>query len=202
MRTRTHLISSIALGLALYPGRPLQSGVVAAAGTLVDLDHLLVYVFHTGDWSVVGALRYDAYRHRDQGWGDTRPRYGSMRSWLHRPELSLPLFWTLAARWAWLRPLTYGLSLHLLLDHYDAPLRMILELRARRICPHCGNPSRERLVVYRSRWRYQIACRSCIVQSLRARRGPHPAQDGLWYTDSIDGNGHLPAESQEAMNGR
>jgi hypothetical protein len=201
MRTRTHLISSLVLGLALYPRQPLRSATVAAAGTLLDLDHLLSYVFHTGDWSIVGALRYDAYRHHDLDWGDNRPRYGSMRSWLHRPELSLPLLWTLTARWPWLRALAYGLSLHLLLDHYDAPLRTIIELRAGGVCPRCGGTSRERLVVYRNRWRYRITCRTCIAQTLRARRGPHPAQDCLWYTDNGDDNGQLPAESQEAMNG-
>ena len=70
MRFPTHLLSSLAVGLAVYPRQPLRLAALVAAGTLVDLDHLLLYSLHTGDWSVVGALRYDRYRNRRIKLGD------------------------------------------------------------------------------------------------------------------------------------
>jgi hypothetical protein len=174
MRSRTHLISSVAVGLALYPDQPARIAAVAAAGTLVDVDHLLIYALQTGDWSVVGALRYDRYRHRDYGWGDNRPRYGSLRSWLHRPELTLPLIWTLAAIWPALRPIAYGLSLHLLLDHVYTPAYALAWLRARGVCQRCGATGR-RLSVHPGRQRrLQAICRACLTRARLARRGPHP----------------------------
>jgi hypothetical protein len=134
MRFRTHLLTSVLAGVALYPRRPARLAALVAAGTLVDLDHLLLYWLQTGDWSVVGALRYDRYRHRGAGAGDTRPRYGSLRSWLHEAWLVLPPLWLGAAGHPALRPAAVGLSLHLLLDHYDLPWRYAARRRAGGLC--------------------------------------------------------------------
>lgn len=108
MRLRTHLLTSSALGLALYPRRPERLAALVAAGTLIDLDHLVLYALRTGDWSAVGALRYNRYRGRRYTAGDTRPRYGSLRSWLHNPWLALPLAWAWAGACPAARPLALG----------------------------------------------------------------------------------------------
>ncbi|GAB4447514.1 MAG: hypothetical protein OHK0015_51660 [Chloroflexi bacterium OHK40] len=172
MRFRTHLLASFAVGLALFPQRPLRLAATVAAGTLIDLDHLLLYGLHTGDWSIVGALRYDRYRHRGAEAGDSRPRYGSLRSWLHEPALLLPLAALAGARPA-MRPLAAGLGLHLLLDHYDWPWRVRARLRAGGVCGVCGRRGR-RLRVSRSgppgAWRYQARCAACSERAARAGR--------------------------------
>ncbi|RRR65379.1 MAG: hypothetical protein EI684_23355 [Candidatus Viridilinea halotolerans] len=116
MRLRSHLLLSAALGFTLYPRQPGQVLLVVAAGTLVDVDHLILYGLRSGDWSIVGAWRYDCYRHGLIPPGDHRPRYGSLRSWLHQPLLTLPLLGLLVRRWPGLRPVAYGVALHLLLD--------------------------------------------------------------------------------------
>lgn len=172
MRLRTHLLSSALLGVALYPRRPLRAAAVTLAGTLLDLDHLLLYALQTGDWSAVGALRYDRYRHRGQGPGDTRPRYGSLRSPFHEPWLLLPL-WALAAGRPWLRPVALGLSLHLLLDQYDSPRRLLARLRARGRCFACGRRGRL-LSIHRfggpQGKRYVALCQACTETTARNGR--------------------------------
>lgn len=185
MRFRTHLLSSALAGLALYPRRPASAAAVVLAGTLLDLDHLLLYAARTGDWSVAGALRYDAYRHRRIRTGDTRPRYGQLRSWLHEPWLLLPPMWAAAARRPALRPVALGLSLHLLLDRWDEPWRLGARLRAGACCDGCGRRGLRRQI-YRSgrlgSYTYGYLCRAC-ADALMTRRArpeapppppPHP----------------------------
>lgn len=185
MRFRTHLITSALAGLALYPRRPGRAAALALAGTLVDFDHLLLYAARTGDWSVTGALRYDSYRHRQIRPGDTRPRYGSMRSWLHMPWLLLPPLWAAASRRPALRPVALGLSLHLFLDHWDLPLQLAARARAGGRCDMCGRRGL-RLAVHRSgrlgSYSYRVLCRACAVRAMtrpaaapaRGARGAHP----------------------------
>lgn len=164
MRSRDHLVLSAAAGLALYGWRPVPLAALIAAGTLLDGDHVLRYALVTGDWSAVGALRYDRYRHRRWQAGDNRPRYGSMRSALHRPWLVLPALWGMALRYPGLRPIAYGISLHLLLDHLDSPQRLLAVARTRGVCPSCGRNDR-RLGTdwgWRNGKRYLlVACRAC-----------------------------------------
>lgn len=164
MRLRTHLLTSLALGLALYPRRPEHLAALVAAGTLIDLDHLVLYGLRTGDWSTVGALRYNRYRGRNYTTGDTRPRYGSLRSWLHNPWLALPLAWAWAGACPAVRPLALGLSLHLLLDHVDLPWRIQARLCSGGACQSCRCRG-ARLSVYRFRHaagvRYLALCRAC-----------------------------------------
>ncbi|PDW00309.1 hypothetical protein [Candidatus Viridilinea mediisalina] len=128
MHIRSHIIISAIVGFALYPRQPKQMLIVTAAGTLVDLDHLVLYALRSGDWSIVGALRYDRYRHGYVHQGDNRPRYGSLRSWLHQPMVTLPLLWSITRQWPQLRPLAYGISLHLLLDHLHTLIYILLVL--------------------------------------------------------------------------
>jgi len=147
MQLKAHLAASAALALALYPRRPLRAAALVAAGTLIDLDHLLLYAAQTGDWTVSGALRYDRYRHRAPTRGDSRPRYGPLRSLIHEPLLLLPAVWLLARRRPALRPAALGLSLHLLLDYLLWPRDLRIRLRARGRCELCGRPYGRRLLV-------------------------------------------------------
>ncbi|MCS6881240.1 MAG: hypothetical protein RMK84_02965 [Oscillochloridaceae bacterium] len=189
MHPCTHLLISSALGLALYPRRLEHLAALVAAGTLIDLDHMALYGLRTGDWSVVGALRYNRYRGRRYTAGDTRPRYGSLRSWLHNPWLALPLAWAWTGAYPAARPLALGLSLHLLLDHVDMPRRIQARLRARGACQSCGRRG-ARLEVHRFRHaagtRYLALCRACWHRTIRAgRTGPaRRRQPMLWYTTS------------------
>lgn len=175
MRFHTHLITSALTGLALYPRRPVSAGMLLLAGTLLDADHLLLYIAQTGDWSITGALRYDRYRHRKIRAGDTRPRYGSLRSWLHEPWLLLPPLWALAARRPTIRPIALGLSLHLLLDRWDWPLQLVTLARARGRCERCLR-DRRRLSVQRfgrfGSYRYRALCRACADHALLHRPTP------------------------------
>ena len=95
MRFRTHLLAAAAVGLVTYPRSPARVALVAAGGVLIDIDHYILYAMRSGDWSLAGALGYEIRRHSAQRQGDTRPRYGSLRSILHRPLLTLPVAWLL-----------------------------------------------------------------------------------------------------------
>lgn len=179
MRFRTHLITSALAGLALYPRRPARAAALVLAGTLLDVDHLLLYVARTGDWSVAGALRYDTYRHGQIRPGDTRPRYGPMRSWLHEPWLLLPPVWAAAARRPALRPLAVGLSLHMLLDHWDLPWRLGARVRAGDSCDSCRRRGLRRRVHRSGRlgsYRYRLLCEPCADKAMvrRPAGAAHP----------------------------
>jgi hypothetical protein len=138
VRFRTHLLSAAVAGLALYPRHPGRAALVTLGGVALDVDHFLLYAIRSGDWSLAGGLRYERRRHTPIRPGDTRPRYGSLRSALHRPLLTLPLVWLLALAWPPLRPVAAGLTLHLALDiavpHYDPRLWH----RAGGRCESCG----------------------------------------------------------------
>src|SRR6266508_355954 len=119
MRLRTHILTSTLLAAALYSRAPRRAALLALGGVLLDADHYLVYALRSGDWSPLGALRYDRRRHLPRTAADTRPHYGSLRSPAHRAQLTLPLAWLLAWRWPAARPLAIGVTLHLALDfHY------------------------------------------------------------------------------------
>lgn len=139
MRLRTHLLASALAGIAIYPRSPRRAALLTLAGGLVDADHYLVYALRSGDWNLIGALRYDRRRSRPIRPGDTRPRYGPLRSIIHRARLILPMAWLLSRRWPALRPIAAGLTLHLALDTY-----MMLSFdwrvwrRARNRCERCG----------------------------------------------------------------
>lgn len=123
MHFRTHLIASALTGLVLYPRSPHRAALVAAGGVLIDLDHYVLYALRSGDWNLMGALGYDRRRHRRFRPGDTRPRYGSLRSIVHRPLITLPLLWLICLFRPALWPFAIGMMLHLALDvhvpHYD-----------------------------------------------------------------------------------
>src|SRR5678809_250675 len=98
MRLRTHLLASTLFGIALYPRSPRRAALVALAGVAVDLDHYVLFALRSGDWNLIGALRYDRRRGRRVRPGDTRPRYGALRSIVHRAALTIPLAWLFARR--------------------------------------------------------------------------------------------------------
>jgi hypothetical protein len=127
MRFRTHLLISAAAGAALYPRAPWRASLVALGGVLLDVDHYVLYALRSGDWNPVGALRYNRRRKRRIRPGDTRPHYGSLRSVLHLPPLTLPLMWLLSRRWPASRPFALGVALHLLLDGLPEGLKKIPE---------------------------------------------------------------------------
>lgn len=178
MRFRTHLLSSLAVGLALYPLRPARLAALVAAGTLIDLDHLWLYSLRTGDWSPVGALRYNRYRHRRARAGDNRPRYGPLRSWLHLPLLVLPPCWAAAGAHPALRPLAVGLTLHLLLDYAHWPAYQGALLRARGVCPSCRRGGGRLYLIFSDETgSYQALCRAC-AQATGAVLPPAPRAPG------------------------
>jgi len=128
MRFRSHLLAAAAVGLALYPRAPWRAALTILSGVALDTDHFLLYALRSGDWNPVGALRYDRWRHHPPRRGDTRPRYGSLRSVAHEPQITLPLVWLAALLWSPLRPVAVGLTVHLALDlhlpHYDWRIRL------------------------------------------------------------------------------
>ena len=159
MRFRTHAITSALIGIAFYPRSPLRAAAVLLSGTLIDVDHYVLYAFRTGDWSVTGALAYDRYRHRIRIVGDTRPRYGPLRSWLHNPLL-LPPLWDVTARHPSLRPVMIGMTLHMLLDYIWWPRYTLAFWRAGSRCECCGRSDR-RLTLHRSRHGDSVRCVEC-----------------------------------------
>ena len=138
MRLRTHLLAATLAGVALYPRSPRRAALVVLGGVAVDLDHYLLYALRSGDWSLVGALRYDRRRGQPRRPGDTHPRYGALRSVIHHATLTLPLAWAIAGRYPALRPLAAGVTLHLAMD--VSPLRFDWRVwrRARGHCERCG----------------------------------------------------------------
>lgn len=172
MRFRTHLLTSALAGIALYPRAPRRAALVALGGVLLDIDHYLLYALRTGNWSLIGALRYDRWRSQPARAGDTRPRYGSLRSIFHIARITIPLAWLLSLRWPALRPLAAGVTLHLAMD---APLTLRFDRRvwrrARGRCERCRVGGLELGVYYRlsparggARWALDnraVWCREC-----------------------------------------
>ena len=145
MRFRTHLLASAIVGLALYPRAPRRAALVALAGVAIDIDHYLLYASRSGDWSLIGALRYNRQRSQLRRAGDTRPRYGSLRSVAHRIPLTVPLVWLLARTVPACTPLAIGLTLHLVMDtSWPMLLDYRVWRRARGRCERCGEHRRRR----------------------------------------------------------
>jgi hypothetical protein len=138
MRPHIHALSSALLAAALYPRAPRKAALLLAAGVGLDADHYLLYALRSGDWTPRGAWRYDAWRHEPRDAGDTRVRYGSLRSPAHDARLVLPLAWLLSWRWPALRPIAIGLTLHLALDFPFLRLDWRAWRRAGGRCERCG----------------------------------------------------------------
>jgi hypothetical protein len=138
MRFRTHLLIAAAAGAAIYRRQPLRAALVAVGGVALDLDHFVLYALRSGDWNPFGALAYDRRRKRAPRAGDTRPRYGSLRSSLHRVEIALPLLGLLCARRPALLPFAIGMLIHLLLDQHPPHFDWRAWRRARGRCERCG----------------------------------------------------------------
>lgn len=140
MRFRSHLLAAAAAGLALYPRSPRRVALLTVSGVILDVDHYVLYALRSGDWNPLGALRYNRRRARRIRPGDTRPRYGPLRSVLHRKRLTFPLLWLLSRRWLALRPVAAGIVLHLLLD---TPWMLMFDWRVWRrahgCCERCGS---------------------------------------------------------------
>ncbi|NTV63507.1 MAG: hypothetical protein HGA65_08230, partial [Oscillochloris sp.] len=152
----------------------IRAATLLLSGTLLDIDHLILYALHTGDWSVEGALVYNRYRHHPGELGDARPRYGTLRSWLHKPLLLLPPLWVAASARPALRPVAIGLSLHLLLDYLWWPRYTLAFWRSGRRCESCGRSDRKLTVHWRRTWgdpELRTLCRPCFERSVRASRG-------------------------------
>lgn len=138
VRFRNHLLAAAATGLALFPRSPLRAALTTLGGVALDIDHFLLYALRSGDWNPVGALRYDRRRHRPPRRGDTRPRYGTLRSAAHEPRVTLPLIWLAAILWSPLRPLAVGLTVHLALDVHLPRFNWRVYRRAQGRCERCG----------------------------------------------------------------
>ncbi len=143
MRFQAHLLASAVAGLALHRRDLRKAALLTAAGVLIDVDHLVLYALRSGDWNPLGALRYARYRGRRPRPGDSRPRYGPLRSAAHAPLLTLPLAWLAAHCWPALRPVAQGLTLHLAMDS-DLLLHLDWRIwrRAGGRCERCGEPGR------------------------------------------------------------
>jgi hypothetical protein len=148
MRLRTHIISSALLGAALYPREPRRAALVALGGVLLDVDHYLLYALRSGDWNPLGAWHYNGWRLMPRSTADTRRRYGPLRSIFHRPWLTLPLIWSISARWAAVRPAAIGITLHLALDFPFLQLDRRVWRRAGDCCERCGALGRKRQIIY------------------------------------------------------
>lgn len=176
MRFRTHAITSALAGALLYPRAPARAAALLLSGTLIDADHFVLYALQTGDWSLAGALIYNRYRLAPGPIGDSRPRYGSLRSWLHNPVLTLTPLWLAASRRPALRPVALGLSLHLLLDYILWPRYTLAFWRARGRCERCGRSDRKLTVHWKREWgapELRTLCRPCFERSMRrAAAGP------------------------------
>lgn len=138
MRFREHVLAAVVTGLALYPHSPACVALTAFGGVALDIDHFLLYALRSGDWNPVSALRYDRRRHRPPRRGDTRPRYGSLRSIGHEPLMVLPLVWLVALLWSPLRPIAAGLTVHLALDLHLPRYDWRIHRRANGRCERCG----------------------------------------------------------------
>ena len=170
MRFQTHALISALAGIALYPRSPLRATAVLLSGTLIDVDHFVIYALQTGDWSMTGALVYNRYRHSIGTVGDTRPRYDSLRSWLHNPLLLLPPLWAATLRHPALRPVAIGLTLHMLLDYIWWPRYTLAFWRAGRRCERCGRSDRRLTVHWNRAWagfKMRTLCRRCFEISAR-----------------------------------
>jgi hypothetical protein len=178
MRLRTHLLVSALAGIAIYPRAPRRAVLLTFAGVAVDLDHYLLYALRSGDWNLFGAVRYDRRRGRPIRPGDTRPRYGSLRSVAHRAALTIPLAWLLAGRWPALCPLAAGLTLHLAMDMSPLNFDWRVWRRARGHCEHCGVGGLDLAVWYvrspergGSRWALDNRAAWCSTCAREASRG-------------------------------
>lgn len=138
MRLRAHILASALLAGTLYPRAPLRAALLLVGGVLLDADHYLLYALRSGDWRPTGAWRYDGWRHLPPSSGDTRARYGSLRSIFHRPRITLPLVWLLSRRWPALQPLAIGVTLHLALDLPFLRYDQRIWHRAAGRCERCG----------------------------------------------------------------
>ncbi len=147
MHPRTHFWTSALTAAVVYPRSLRRAALLTMAGVLIDADHLILYALKTGDWSITGALRYNRYRNQPLAPGDTRPRYGSLRSLIHHPLLTLPTIWMLAWHLPMLQPIAWGVSLHLILDHVHLPRYWRIHRQAQGRCAWCGADDR-RLSVY------------------------------------------------------
>lgn len=170
------------MGLTLYWRSPARAALFVVGGVALDLDHLLLYAARSGDWSTAGALRYDRYRHRSPRPGDTRPRYGSLRSILHQPQLTLPLLWLASRAWPELRPLAGGVALHLALDLPFLMFDLRVWRRAGGRCERCGTIGAPRYVFWRRLPRHGgawatlenrvVLCRLCAKEAFAGSEPP------------------------------
>jgi hypothetical protein len=145
MQPHTHLVASALLGLAVYPRSPKRAVIVALSGTLIDIDHYVLYALRSGDWNPIGALRYNRRRRYPIRPGDTRPRYGPLRSIVHHIPLTVPVIWLLAWAFPHLRPTATGVTLHLAMDFpWSMSFDWRVWRRAQGRCERCGRGDRRR----------------------------------------------------------
>ena len=180
MRAHIHLLVSAAAGATIYSRSPKRALLLTLAGVLIDVDHYLLYAMRSGDWSLHGALDYERRRHHSPQEGDTRPRYGSLRSIAHQPQLSLPVLGSLSLVWPLFRPILIGVAIHLALDSYVLPLDIRVWRRAGQRCERCHVPADDCSVFYRrsprrggSRWSLEnrvVLCQSCVHEGWLERQ--------------------------------
>ncbi len=172
MRAHIHLLVSAAAGIAIYPRSPKRAVLLTLAGVLIDVDHYLLYALRSGDWSLHGVVSYAQRRNYAPRQGDTRPRYGPLRSIVHQPLVTLPVLGGLSLSCPLFRPILLGVAIHLALDSYLLPLDLRVWWRAGRRCERCHVPADDCSVYYRrspkrggSRWSLEnrvLLCKGCL----------------------------------------
>ena len=169
MRFHEHLAAGALLALIRHRRDRAAALTCIAGAVLLDLDHYVLYAWRSGDWSPLGAWRYDRYRNHPPQPGDTRPRFGSLRSWLHRPWLAVPLWLLLAAGVPRARPFVAGMLLHLLLDTHWPQFDRAAWRRAAGRCEYCGSAHFER-DVYAIGSSRAVWCADCARAVVSRRR--------------------------------
>lgn len=149
MRFKEHLLAGVAIGLACYRRKPLKAALAILGSVVLDTDHFVLYAWRSGDLNPFGALRYDRRRNKPPRPGDTLPRYGSLRSVLHRKRITYPLLALLAWRVPAMQPFALGIAVHLLMDIHLLNLDWRAWQRADGHCERCGVSGLGLAVYYR-----------------------------------------------------
>jgi hypothetical protein len=149
MRFKHHLLAGAALGMALYRREPFKIALSMLGSVALDTDHFILYAWRSGDLNPLGAIQYDRRRHKPPRPGDTRPRYGALRSRFHEKRVTLPILALLCMRWPQLRPFALGMTLHLLMDIHPLHFDWRAWQRADGRCERCGVSGLDCDVYYR-----------------------------------------------------
>ncbi len=123
MRPSRHIIASLTIGAVLwFFTKSVYAGLLCfASGVLVDIDHILEYIIHHGRKGLSFKNMYEACEQTERQKGDLK--FKRLYIILHTAEIVL-LLWTITiyTKNIYLLAITWGYSLHLILDCAANPL--------------------------------------------------------------------------------